>query len=192
MAEPTDKNKKIIADLFKEYADFLYNYAITRVNDARQAEDLVQETFFSALKNYDSFRGQSKASTWLIAILKNKIIDVYRKKVKEYHQDSLDDLGSTKAYFDKHGHWRRDNLPGPWKNDTMDETNREEFYAVLQRCLQRLKEIQRIAFVMKHMDDTDTDEICKELRITASNYWVIMHRAKLQLRDCLEKTWINV
>jgi RNA polymerase sigma-70 factor (ECF subfamily) len=191
MSEPSPETKKVIAELFNVHSDFLYNYAITRVNDESLAEDLVQETFVSALKNYQSFKGNSKPSTWLIAILKNKIIDFYRKKVREYHKESLDDLQSTDDFFDEKGHWKKDNLPGPWKSNSMDELDRIEFYEVLQRCLRRLKDIQRIAFVMKHLDDADTEEICKELGITASNYWVIIHRAKLQLRNCLEKNWIH-
>ena len=188
----TNDTKKIISDLFHQHADLLYNYAITRINDSQQAEDLVQETFISALKNYENFKGESKASTWLIAILKNKIIDIYRKKVREFKQESLDTLAFTDNYFDEKGHWKKGSYPGPWKSDAIDEQDRDEFYKILQKCLSRLKEIQRIAFVMKHLDDAETEEICKELEITASNYWVLIHKAKLQLRDCLEKNWINV
>ncbi|MCB2221872.1 MAG: sigma-70 family RNA polymerase sigma factor [Bacteroidetes bacterium] len=138
MSEPSPETKKIIAKLFNEHSDFLYNYTITRVNDESLAEDLVQETFISALNNYESFKGNSKTSTWLIAILKNKIIDFYRKKVREYHKESLDDLQSTDEYFDEKGHWKKDNLPGPWKFSSMDELDRSEFYEVLRRCLLRL------------------------------------------------------
>ncbi|MCB0806850.1 MAG: sigma-70 family RNA polymerase sigma factor [Bacteroidales bacterium] len=180
-----------ITSLFQEYADYLFNYAITRVNDQETAEDLVQETFISALKNYGSFQNKSKASTWLTAILKNKIIDLYRKKVREYRQESLDDLTRFEDFFDEKGHWKKDALPSDWKVSTDRLVEQKEFYDILQLCLTRLSELQRIAFVMKHMDDARTEEICKELDITASNYWVIVHRAKLQLRQCIEKHWIN-
>lgn len=180
-----------ITQLFGKYADYLYSYAITRVNDRQVAEDLVQETFIAAYKNYGTFRSKSKASTWLTAILKNKIIDLYRKKVKEFHKESLDELARTDDYFNEKGHWRKDALPGNWKIETAAPIEQTEFYEVLQQCLSRLSELQRMAFVMKHMDDADTEEICKELDITASNYWVVIHRAKLQLRQCLEKHWIK-
>lgn len=186
-----DKAKKEIATLFENHADYLFNYAISRVNDEHTAEDLVQETFISALKSYGSFEGKSKASTWLIAILKNKIIDFYRKRVREFKKESLDDLGSTEEYFNPKGGWIKDMRPQHWSFNTDNKIEQEEFYSILQNCLTKLKEIQRIAFVMKHMEDEDTDEICKELNITASNYWVIIHRAKLQLRKCLEANWIN-
>ena len=191
MGEPTKEHKQIISSLFEEHADYLFNYAITRVNDSHLAEDLVQETFISALKNYSSFQGKSKASTWLISILKNKIIDQYRKKVRELQKESMEELESTEAYFTEKGHWHKDAQPHPWKFDASHDLEQTEFYEVLQKCLLRLKEIQRMAFVMKHMEDIETDDICKELQITASNYWVIIHRAKLQLRSCLEKHWIK-
>jgi RNA polymerase sigma-70 factor (ECF subfamily) len=186
----TSENSRIIAELFEAHSDYLYNYAITRVNDENLASDLVQETFLSALKNYASFQKKSKPTTWLIAILKNKIIDHYRKRVREYNRESLDDL-SFGEFFKENGHWKKDQRPKPWQFEADAQLNRNEFYTILQNCLKKLKELQRMAFVMKHMEDVDTHEICKELQITASNYWVIMHRAKLQLRKCIETHWIN-
>lgn len=190
MPVPSSENSKIIAKLFKENADYLFSFAITRVSDEQLAEDLVQETFLSALKNYDSFQQKSKASTWLIAILKNKIIDHYRKRVREFSKESLDGLSSDN-YFQENGHWSNNSKPQPWRFDADKGLHEEEFKKTLQLCLERLNELQRMAFVMKYMEDEDTSDICKELNITSSNYWVIIHRAKLQLRKCLETHWIN-
>lgn len=190
MQENSSPNNPIIAKLFKEHADYLFSFAITRVSDEHVAQDLVQETFLSALKNYDSFQQKSKASTWLIAILKNKIIDHYRKKVREYHKESLEGL-SNDDYFNDKGHWKNEAKPQPWKFDAEKSLHQEEFLKTLQMCLKRLNELQRMAFVMKYLEDEETTDICKELDITASNYWVIIHRAKLQLRNCLETHWIN-
>lgn len=186
-----DNIKQEIAILFENHADYLFNYAISRVNDEHTAEDLVQDIFLSALKSYESFEGKSKASTWLIAILKNKIIDFYRKRVREFQKESLDDISSSEDYFNPKGGWINDMRPKPWTLNADSQVEQDEFYAILQNCLTKLKEIQRMAFVMKHMEDVDTTDICKELNITASNYWVIIHRAKLQLRKCLETHWIN-
>ena len=188
----SEKNKAEITSLFNQHADYLFNYAITRVNDEHVAEELVQETFISAFKNFDSFQQKSKASTWLIAILKNKIIDHYRKKVREYQKESLDEISETGDYFTENGKWKKDQRPQDWKVDSIQNIEQEEFYDILQKCLKRLNEIHRIAFVMKHMEDVDTTEICKELNITASNYWVIIHRAKLQLRKCMETNWVQI
>jgi len=192
MPDPTKSNNKIIAELFTNYSDYLYNYAITRVNDVHIAEDLVQETFISALKGYDSFQSKSKESTWLIAILKNKIIDFYRKKSKQYFQHSLDELQSMDDFFNSKGSWQLDQRPSKWDMDVDKAIEQQEFYETLQQCLVRLNDVQRMAFVMKHLDDEDTDEICKELEITSTNYWVIIHRAKLQLRKCMETNWVKL
>lgn len=191
MPENIKSIQQIIAELFGEHADYLFSFAITRVGDSQTAEDLVQETFISAMKNYDSFQHKSKASTWLTAILKNKIIDYYRKKVREYHKESLDGLSDSRDFFDQKGHWKKDERPQSWSVSTDHGIEREEFYAILKRCLKKLNDLQHMAFVMKHMEDVDTTEICKELNITASNYWVTIHRAKLQLRKCMEIQWIN-
>ena len=192
MPDPTKSNNKIIAELFTNYSDYLYNYAITRVNDVHIAEDLVQETFISALKGYDPFQSKSKESTWLIAILKNKIIDFYRKKSKQYFQHSLDELQSMDDFFNSKGAWQTDQRPSKWDMDVDKAIEQQEFYETLQQCLVRLNDVQRMAFVMKHLDDEDTDEICKELEITSTNYWVIIHRAKLQLRKCMETNWVKL
>lgn len=188
--ETTNINSQIVAQLFEENADYLFSFAITRVNDEHVAEDLVQETFYSALKNYDSFQQKSKASTWLIAILKNKIIDHYRKKVRELNKESLEGIGSDE-YFNDNGHWKNESKPQPWQFDAEKKVHTEEFQEILRKCMARLNELQRMAFAMKYLEDEETSEICKELEITASNYWVIIHRAKLQLRKCLETHWIN-
>lgn len=192
MPEKSQANNAIIADLFTNYSDYLYNYTITRVNDKHIAEDLVQETFISALKGYDSFQSKSKESTWLIAILKNKIIDYYRKKSKQYFQHSLDELHSMDDFFNNKGAWQTDQRPSKWDMDVDKAIELQEFYETLQQCLVRLNDVQRLAFVMKHLDDEDTDDICKELEITATNYWVIIHRAKLQLRKCMETNWVKL
>ena len=191
MTEQKNNDSKRIAALFENYSDYLFNYAITRVNDEHIAEDLVQDTFVAAIKSIKNFESKSKESTWLTAILKNKIIDHYRKKVNKYHQESIDTLYNTNDYFDERGSWRVDQRPTDWHLSSGHSIDRKEFYEILQKCIGRLNELQRIAFVMKHFDDEDTGDICKKLEITTSNYWVIIHRAKLQLRKCLELNWID-
>ncbi|MCD4731311.1 MAG: sigma-70 family RNA polymerase sigma factor [Bacteroidales bacterium] len=192
MPDKSPSNNEKIAELFRNYSDYLYNYAITRVNDTHVAEDLVQETFISALKGYDSFQSKSKESTWLIAILKNKIIDHYRKKSKHYFLQSLDEMKTMDDFFNSKGAWQTDQRPSRWDVDVDNALEQQEFYEILQQCLVRLNDIQRMAFVMKHLDDEDTNDICKELEITSTNYWVIIHRAKLQLRKCMETNWVKL
>ena len=171
-----------------DYGDMLYRYALPRVNDRETAKDLVQETFLAAWRNYDNFKGEISEKNWLFAILKNKIIDHFRKASTRL-TDSLPGIADEDAYFDDAQHWTRVAAPQDWNFDTDAPIERKEFYKVLQMCKGKLKEIQNIVFTMKYLEGWESEDICKELNITASNYWVLIHRAKLQLRDCLEKNW---
>jgi len=170
------------------YADALYAYTLARVNDMQLAEDIVQNTFLSAWKGRDTFRGQASEKNWLYAILKNKIVDHFRKQ----STGSLTlDAGEEGPYFED-GHWTEAAAPKAWGQHTEQPVETKEFYSVLERCKQKLKDIQQAVFVMKYMEDAEAEEICKVLNITSSNYWVLIHRAKLQLRKCLEKNWIGI
>jgi RNA polymerase sigma-70 factor (ECF subfamily) len=179
----------------ERYSDLLFNYTIMRINKREVAEDLVQETFLSALKAKDSFLGNASEKTWLISILKRKIIDHYRKKSTQnelniFDKDVKDDF--MNHFFDtegKEGHWSNASPPGEWKNDFATDVDKEEFNSVLSNCLGKLPEKTAAVFTLKNMEDLTSEEICKELGISPSNYWVLMHRAKLQLRECIEKNW---
>ncbi len=173
------------------YADALYSYTLPRVNDAALAEDLVQETFLSAWKARDGFKGDASEKSWLFTIIKNKIIDHYRKKAKDIVQP-ISDKDSSDVFFDEAEHWTKEDKPAEWGIDFSDALDNKDFYRVLETCKKKLQQIQQSVFVMKYMEDLDSAEICKALGITASNYWVLIHRAKLQLRTCLEKNWINL
>lgn len=182
----------------ERYSDILFNYTISRINKPEVAEDLVQETFLSALKGKDSFLGNASEKTWLIAILKRKIIDHYRKKSTQnelniFDKDSKDDF--MNHFFDKEGgyegHWTDNTSPQEWKKDLQTGVEKDEFNSILKNCLGKLPEKSGAVFTLKNMEDLDSDEICKELQITPSNYWVLMHRAKLQLRECMELNWFK-
>ncbi len=178
------------------YADYLYKFAYYRVNDDQLAEDLVQDTFLSALKAKNGYKGDAAEKTWLVAILKNKIIDHY-KKASTKNESPLK-LSSEEApsydYFFNSGNF------GPWKKDTFPKNwagaentyDTKEFYKTLEKCLSGLPEKWRGIFTMSLLDDNDAKLICKEFNLTSSNFWVIMHRAKLQIRACLEKNWIKL
>ena len=180
------------------YGDILFNYTTSLINKREVAEDLVQETFFSAYKARESFQQEASEKTWLIAILKRKIIDHYRKKSTQnelsvFDKDSKDDF--INHFFDKEGgyegHWTDNASPVEWRKDFQTGVESDEFHAILKNCLGKLPDKSNAVFTLKNMEDLDSDEICKELQITPSNYWVLMHRAKLQLRECLEKNWFN-
>jgi len=175
------------------YADYLYAYAITRINDEEQARDLVQETFLAALERVDKFEGKSTERTWLTAILKNKIIDVYRKKSSgliNIDKDVAKAEQEQQDFFEEDGHWNPERRPVAFGIEEYDPLHAKEFNQVLQSCMKKLPALWLAVFTMKHVDDEPTETICTELKVSAANYWVIIHRAKLNLRACLQKNWI--
>jgi len=177
----------------QEHSDYLYGYAITRIYVKDDALDLVQETFYSALKARESFKGDSSERTWLIAILKRKIIDYYRKKVSrkesELQQGCADENYFTTSGFWE-GHWKEERMPKTWAY-TENSIENEEFEAILKKCMELLPSKAGACFTLKVMEEYSSEEVCKELGITASNLWTMMHRVKLQLRECLEINWFG-
>lgn len=176
------------------YADYLYNYVITRINDEDTARDLVQETFLAALEKLHKFEGRSSERTWLTAILKNKVIDIYRKKSSGLNRKIEVDheVHEKDEFFDEEdGHWKTEHQPQIFGIEEYDPLVNKEFNHILQQCMQKLPSLWLSVFTMKHMDDQETEFICSELRVTPSNFWVIIHRTKVNLRACLQKKWIN-
>ncbi len=172
------------------YGDFLYRFALSRVKDPSVAEDLVQETFLAALRARENFKGESAGRTWLIAILKHKIVDHIRKKIREPSTDKIEALtDKSDPDFDERGHWQI--LPGKWAVNPGKLYEQKEFIDVLYHCLAELPERLADAFIKREMDGLSTDDICKELGITATNSWVMLYRARMSLRRCLEDKWLN-
>ena len=172
------------------YGDFLYRFAIARVRDPGVAEDLVQETFLAALRGRETFDGRSEVRTWLIAILKHKIIDFIRKKIREPSTDKIEILADgTVPDFDDRGEWRV--RPSRWPVNPANIYEQKEFFDVLYRCLSELPERMAEAFMLSEMDGFSTEEICKALNITATNTWVILYRVRLSLRRCLKNKWLK-
>lgn len=168
------------------HADYLYSYALSRLNDEETARDLVQETFLAALEKTGTFRGDSSERTWLTAILKFKVIDVYRKQSR-----TAKTVAPEEEFFEAElHHWKKEHWPMPFGVEDHDPLHNKEFMSVLQKCMQRLPPLWLSVFRMKHLDDEGTDEICAALKLTSSNYWVIIHRAKVNLRSCLQKNWL--
>ncbi|MCB0426719.1 MAG: sigma-70 family RNA polymerase sigma factor [Mangrovimonas sp.] len=169
-----------------KYSDYLFNYTISRVNDREIAKDLVQETFFAGLKSMKNFKGEASESTWLISILKRKIIDHYRKinsaKGKAEVRINYSDAESE-------GDWLEEQVADPFDKTAEDKLENEELGDAIMNCLSKLPEKQATVFRMKTIEGLDTEFICKELDITPSNLWVIVHRARQAMADCLETNW---
>lgn len=173
-----------------EYGDFLYRFALSRVKDPSVAEDLVQETFLAALRAYENFKGHSAGRTWLIAILKHKIVDYIRKKIREPSTDKIEALtGLADPDFNDHGEWQI--RPFKWAINPDKIYEQKEFLDVLYRCLAELPERLAEAFILREMDGLSTAEICKVLDITATNSWVMLYRARMSLRRCIENKWLG-
>jgi RNA polymerase sigma-70 factor (ECF subfamily) len=171
------------------HADYLFNYTISRINNHDLAKDLVQDTFFAGLKAKDNFKGLASERTWLIAILKRKIIDHYRKI------NSIKGKAEVKMNFytdgEREGEWIEERVPNRWENEAEKIIENEELSTAIDKCIDNLPEKYALVFKMKTMQHFETEEICKELEITASNLWVIIHRARTQLRKCMEDNWFK-
>ncbi|MBC7565841.1 MAG: sigma-70 family RNA polymerase sigma factor [Pedobacter sp.] len=176
-----------------KYADYLFSYAVSKINDEEFARDLVQETFLAALERLDKFEGHSTEKTWLTAILKYKIIDIYRKNASKIPKqaDKMDSEYGQDTFFNKDdGHWNEQHRPEEMGIEQPDALISKEFTQVLQKCMSKLPALWHAVFTMKHMDEEETPVICRELKISPSNFWVIIHRTKVNLRECLEKNWV--
>ena len=172
------------------YADYMYNYAVVRVNNGDLAKDLVQDTFFAGLRSAKNFQGKSTERTWLVSILKRKIIDHYRKINSKKGQAEV----RMNFYDDgeNEGNWLEERVPQSWDNQSEKSIENEELKSQLESCIDALPEKYAMVFRMKTIQEFETEEICKELDITASNLWVIIHRARTQLRKCMEDNWFNI
>jgi RNA polymerase sigma-70 factor (ECF subfamily) len=172
------------------YGDYLFRYAMLRLRDRAAAEDLVQETFLSALSAHDSFSGNSSESTWLVGILKHKIADHFRRQAREAPLGD-NDLREhpDPSSFDGSGHWASG--PTDWGGNPADLYREKKFLDQFMECLSGLSPSHANAFTLREIEGADTGEICKVLNVTETNLWVILHRARMQLRRCLETRWFN-
>lgn len=171
-----------------KHGDYLYRYVLLRIKDPSLAEDLVQETFLSALKSLHTFDGRSSEKTWLVGILKHKIADHFKKSGREALFDEIEELEKTSdESFNKNGHWN--NGPSEWLKSPDDSIESKQFWKVFKNCISALPLRLGNAFFMREVEGVKSEEICKELDISSTNLWVIMHRAREKLRKCLELNW---
>ena len=174
---------------FEAHRGYLLRVARLQLRNDELAEDVVQDTLVAALQAAAGFSGKSSVKTWLTGILKHKIVDEIRRKTAApsfaplAEESQIDDFD---ALFDETGHW--DNPPANWGSPE-GALERREFFDILELCLDKLPPNTARVFVMREVMELDSAEICKELAITATNLWVIMYRARMSLRECLEKNW---
>ncbi len=178
------------------HGEYLLRYAMLRVKNQTVAEDLVQETFLAALKGRDSFAGRSHERTWLVGILKNKIVDHFRKAARELPLEEPDTHAEGPDPDFQHtgplaGAWQPDKQPQDWLIDPGDIAEQREFWKYLNQCLDELQQRTAMAFVLREIEDLPPEEICNIMEISATNLRVMLHRGRKQLRRCLEYNWLE-
>ena len=167
----------------------LLRFARTQLRNDAWAEDAVSESLLAALERPQSFHGESQLKTWLVGILKHKVVDQLRRHTREATLlvgDDGEDL--DEALFLPDGHWR--NAPHDW-GDPDAACSRRQFFDVLQVCCEQLPPVQARVFMMREWLELESAEICAELSISAGNLWVLLHRARLRLRECLQLRWFG-
>ncbi len=179
-----------VADLRRQ----MLKFATLQLSDAHAAEDAVQEALIGAMKNVQSFGGRSALKTWVFAILRNKIADILRQRQRMIPVSSLfnddDEEGDKRieTLFDTKGFWLASERPVAWGNPEQS-MNDKHFWRVFETCLEHLPPKQARVFMMREFIELDSEEICKSLGLSVSNLHVILHRARLKLRECLENNW---
>lgn len=171
--------------LVDQHADFLFRFAMQRVHDKSMAEDLVQETFLAALENSGGYAGKATARTWLTGILKHKIIDHYRRSVRfvTNEADTTED-----EFFDTYGKWRIEAAPSTWNRTPHELLESKELGELLSSCISRLPSTHAAVFSLREIEGLSSSEICDLLSLTPSNYWVMLHRARLLMRKEFDRT----
>ena len=175
---------KSFATRVEEERPFLVSYASLQLRDRHAAEDAVQETLVAALAGEASFAGRSNLRTWLTGILKHKIVDALRRMARD--PEPVAEIADLDALFDETGHWNE--APVAWPENSLEQ---KQFFAVLEACLARLPAKTAQAFMMREHMGFDTDEICKELAVTPTHCWVLLYRARMALRECLQTNWFR-
>lgn len=177
-----------------EYTDDMYRWALHKVSHKHTAEDIVQDTFLSAYSAVTSFKENSGPKTWLFSILNRKIIDHYRKAARNIEEreyiGNRNVIENSNELFNEYDGWNESVTVDFW-NDEQELLDNHQFLTVLSNCISKLPAQWETSLTAKYLLEKDSKSICKELNITPSNYWQILHRAKLVLKKCLETNWFN-
>lgn len=191
MSSETENKKVQFTTWVNDFTDDLMSWAYHKTSSKETAEDLVQETFLSAFHSLENFKNESSPKTWLLSILNHKIIDFYRKKSKSLSiaENKQEDEANNRVndLFDENDHWKN-----PKEHSFEAEEHlldNADFNSTLEKCMENLPEKWLMAIHSKYLTDVTVDEICKQLEVSTANYWQIIHRAKLHLKNCIDKNW---
>jgi len=169
----------------QEHGDYLYRYALSRLHDEERAADILQDTLLAAWKAHERFQGQSSLRTWLVGIMKHKIIDLIRKEIRTRKIADGLEHDPTSRHFSEQGEWQRH--PSAWIDNPESRCGDAQFRQNLQLCLSHLPEKQRMVFESRELHGHESEDICKAHDITPTHLHVLMHRARLSLQACLQK-----
>lgn len=198
VTSPRPRDGEVSADVHSraerwltEHGDALYRVALGRTRNPDVARDLVQETLLAAMKHWTQFAGRSKEAAWLMGILRNKIVDHFRRQSREQTFTDLEFLADERErFFDKRANWSAAFGPKAWP--TPDENlETTEFWRVFDRCVSHLPERVAKLFLLRELDGMATEDICKEFGVSPNNFWVMLYRGRVALRHCLEKHWFK-
>jgi RNA polymerase sigma-70 factor (ECF subfamily) len=189
-ASPPAHTRADPEDWVDRYGDYLFRYAMSRLRDRNAAEEVVQETFLAGVRHFQQYSGRGTQQGWLLGILKRKIIDFVRRRVRDNRAAPYEDAHDpTTQLFDAMGNWKQGAIK--WSPAPEQRVESEEFQLVVQQCLETLPRGQADVFVLSVIEEMDSQEICRELDITPSNFWVRMHRARLGLARCVGSKWFD-
>ncbi len=186
---PMPDIRRTAGQWLEEHGDYLYRFAMLRVRDAEIALDLVQETLLAAWQGRNSFQGSSSLRTWLVGILKHKIADHIRREIRERDLEEAAGNDPNSMFFKADGSWHESQHA--WKDNPESLCRNRQFQSVLDDCIGRLSDKQQQVFVLREMAGEDTEAICKICGITPTHAHVLLHRARLALRKCLDTNWFG-
>ncbi len=168
----------------------LLRFAELQLRDRQSAEDAVQDTLLAALEGRERFAGKSQLKTWVVSILRNKIVDRIRQRAREAPLPTAgeNEAEDFDALFESDGHWHAP--PAEW-GDPARSFEQGRFFEVLELCMKALPENLSRVFLMREVLEMETEEICKELSMSSSNCWVVLYRARMRLRECLQLRWFG-
>ncbi len=178
----------------EEHGDYLFHYALSRLRDPALAEDYIQETLLAAIKAQERFAGRSSERSWLTGILKNKILDHFRKAGREVSFTDMEFYAEEEERsFESglsEGHWTQDHAPSEW-SAAGDSLDREAFWKAFNCCVSKLPQKIARVFLLREVDDVPSENICQTMNISPNNLWVMLHRARMALRKCMEENWFG-
>ncbi|GGY49779.1 RNA polymerase sigma factor [Bacterioplanes sanyensis] len=178
----------------EQVRDQMLSFARSQLNHEQEAEDVVQEALAGALRNMERFAHRAALRTWIFTILRNKIADTLRKRYRNLESDSYDECNECgdgdDSWFDDSGHWQAQHKPNSWQG-TDQQALSDDFWRIFDYCLNHLPAEQGRVFMMREMLELSSADICHNLALSTSNLHVLLHRARLRLRECLSNHWFE-